>query len=140
MRRIPVSSAIRLYTAVGAGSALGAVARHACALAFATAPGAFPWTTLGVNGLGAFLIGAIAAATADGARFPASPALRQFLVAGFCGGFTTFSIFSLETIRLAQTGHTDRAALYVTLSLVVWMVAVRAGYRTVVRTGASRGR
>jgi fluoride exporter len=92
-----------LYGAVGVGSALGALARYLCTLAMVALLGpAFPWGTLAVNVLGSFLIGLYATVTEPDGRLRASPAQRQFVIAGFCGGFTTFSIFSLETLLLVE--------------------------------------
>jgi fluoride exporter len=110
-----VAASTRLYAAVAAGSALGALARFLCSLALTGLLGpAFPWGTLAVNGLGSFLIGLYATVSEPGGRLRAGPAWRHFVIAGFCGGFTTFSIFSLETLllvearRSASPAHTSR--------------------------------
>jgi fluoride exporter len=115
--------------AAGAGSALGAVARYLVSLwLLATLGPAFPWGTLAVNVLGSFLIGLAAAAFTGGGGWRGSAAARQFLVAGFCGGFTTFSIFSLEMLLFLQEGDLARAGLYLTASLVLWLAAVWSGH------------
>ena len=67
--------------------------------------------------------------TEPGGRIFASPAQRQFVLAGFCGGFTTFSIFSLETVLLVERGSFDLAMLNVGASIVSWLIAVWLGYR-----------
>jgi fluoride exporter len=113
--------------AAGAGSALGAVARYVTSLWMLAAFGpAFPWGTLSVNVLGSFLIGLFAARLAgDAGR---NQATRQFLLAGFCGGFTTFSIFSLEMLLFVMAGDWARAGAYLALSLVLWLAAVWIGF------------
>lgn len=131
---------LKIYAAVGFGSALGAVARHLCAILIGVEPGTFPWSTFAVNCAGAFLIGVIAVLTADGGRWPISPVLRAFAVAGFCGGFTTFSIFSLEALHLLEFGRADLAGLYVGASLVAWMASVWIGVRSAGLVAAKNGR
>jgi CrcB protein len=120
----------RLYAAVAAGSALGALARYLCSVAAVALLGpAFPWGTLTVNVLGSFLIGLYASLSEPDGRLLASPAQRQFVMAGFCGGFTTFSIFSLETLLLVDRQEFDLAAIYVTVSVALWLASVWIGYR-----------
>ena len=130
----------RLYLAVGLGGMLGSVARSLVSVGLLQLMGpAFPWGTLAVNVLGSFLIGLYATLTEPGGRLFASPAQRQFVLAGFCGGFTTFSIFSLETVLLFQQGALARAALYLGLSLLLWLVAVWIGYRLGLRLNRLKG-
>ena len=120
----------RLYTAVGAGGALGALARYLCSVALVALLGpAFPWGTLAVNVLGSFLIGLYASLSEPEGRLLPSPAQRQFVMAGFCGGFTTFSIFSLETLLLVERQAFDLAAIYVAASVSLWLISVWTGYR-----------
>jgi CrcB protein len=120
----------RLYAAVAAGSALGALARYLCSVAAVALLGpAFPWGTLTVNVLGSLLIGLYASLSEPDGRLLASPAQRQFVMAGFCGGFTTFSIFSLETLLLVDRQEFDLAAIYVAVSVALWLVSVWIGYR-----------
>jgi CrcB protein len=121
----------RLYVAVASGSALGALARYLCSVALLALLGPdFPWGTLTVNVLGSFLIGLYAALTEPDGRLMASPERRQFVIAGFCGGFTTFSIFSLETLLLVERRAFGLAGLYVAASVALWLVAVWIGYRS----------
>lgn len=125
-----MAAATRLYAAVAAGSALGALARFLCSLALTGLLGpAFPWGTLAVNGLGSFLIGLYATVSEPGGRLPGGPARRHFVIAGFCGGFTTFSIFSLETLLLISAQAIGMAGAYVAASLVTWLVMVWIGSR-----------
>jgi CrcB protein len=119
----------RLYAAVAAGSALGALARYLCSVAAVALLGpAFPWGTLTVNVLGSFLIGLYASLSEPDGRLLASPAQRQFVMAGFCGGFTTFSIFSLETLLLVDRQEFGPAIIYVAVSVALWLVSVWIGY------------
>lgn len=116
--------------AVGLGSALGAVARYLCSLAAVAWLGTgLPWGTLIVNVLGSFIIGLYAVLTEPHGRLAASPITRQFMLVGFCGGFTTFSIFSLETLLLIEQGAHALAGLNLLVSVVFWLLAVWAGYR-----------
>jgi len=120
--------ALRTLLAAGAGSAIGAVARYATSLWMLAAFGpGFPWGTLSVNVLGSFLIGLLAALLAGEGAPGRNHATRQFLLAGFCGGFTTFSIFSLELLLFALAGDWPRAGAYLGLSLVLWLAAVWIG-------------
>jgi CrcB protein len=116
-----------IYLAVAAGSVLGAVCRALTSVALQPLGAGFPWATLGVNVAGSFVIGFYAALIAPGGRLRAGLGQRQFVMAGFCGGFTTFSAFSLETLELARSGRLDTAGLYVGLSLFTWLVAVQLG-------------
>lgn len=125
-----MAAGTRLYAAVAAGSALGALARFLCSLALSSLLGpAFPWGTLGVNGLGSFLIGLYATVSGPGGRLPAGPTARGFVIAGFCGGFTTFSIFSLETLLLLEAPAIGLAGAYVAASLVTWLILAWLGCR-----------
>lgn len=122
--------AVPLYTAVAAGSAAGALARYLLSEGLITVLGtAFPWGTLAANVLGSFLMGLYAALTRPGGRVAASLLSRQLVLAGFCGGFTTFSIFSLETLMLLEVGAYGPAVAYLGSSLVLWLAAVWAGWK-----------
>lgn len=125
-----MSAQRRLYLAIGMGGMLGSVARSlvSIGLLHLLGPG-FAWGTLAVNFAGSFLIGLYATLTEPGGRIFASPAQRQFVLAGFCGGFTTFSIFSFETVLLVEQGAFDLAALNLGASLLLWLLAVWFGYR-----------
>jgi fluoride exporter len=130
----------RLLLAVALGGALGSVARFLVAIGLVQLLGpGFAWGTLAVNVLGSFLIGLYATLTEPGGRLLASPAARQFVLAGFCGGFTTFSIFSLETLLLVEAGRLALAGLTVGLSVVFWLLAVWMGYRLGVRLNRLQG-
>jgi CrcB protein len=117
------------------------VARFLCSLWLLALLGpAFPWGTLAVNGLGSFLIGLYATASGPGGRWRASPAQRQFMIPGFCAGFTTFSIFSLETLLLAELRTPGLAVLYVVASLAIWLGTVWLGNRLAIVLNAETAR
>jgi fluoride exporter len=128
---VAVTAQQRLYLAVGLGGMLGSVARVLVSLGLLhlLGPG-FAWGTLAANVAGSFLIGLYAALTEPGGRVCASPAQRQFVLAGFCGGFTTFSVFSLETVLLLDRGAMGLAAANFGASVVLWLLAVWIGDRT----------
>ena len=94
------------YFWIGLGSALGGMARYWCSGAAARMLGeTFPWGTLFVNILGSFIIGLFAALTGPDGRMFADTHTRQFVMIGLCGGYTTFSSFSLQTLALMQDGE-----------------------------------
>lgn len=119
--------------AVAAGGAVGSAARYLVGMAAASwAPGALPWGTLLVNLLGCFAIGALSTA-GDRWQWAAHPAL----VAGLLGGFTTFSAFGLETVRLTTQSQHGWALANVALHVILGLTAVWAGMgcvRAVVET------
>lgn len=121
--------AVPTILAVAAGSAIGALARFSLSLLAldATAAG-LPWPTLTANIVGSFLIGWIGAACAPQGRFKISEPAYQFLVTGFCGGFTTFSLFSLELYVFLEQGALSTAAFYGVISIASWLLAVAGGY------------
>ena len=121
-----------LYTVVAAGSVIGSVLRWLVGLAL-------PWGTLFVNLTGSFAIGFFAGMTAPGGRWFVGPRLRQFFMTGVCGGYTTFSMFSLETLRMLQQGKLVTAALYVALSLIAWLGAVWTGDALAMRLNRLKG-
>ena len=90
------------YLWVAIGGALGSVARFALdGLITARWGETFPWGTLTINITGSFLIGVFAAFSDPDGRVLVAPGVRQFLMIGICGGYTTFSSFSLRTLRFA---------------------------------------
>ena len=115
--------------AVGAGGFVGAVFRYLVGFIPQLQRGAFPLHTLLINIVGAILIGAVAekAGTASGMN----PTLLLFLKVGVCGGFTTFSTFSLEGVGLLESGRTGLFFLYALLSVALCLVGVLLG-RTLV--------
>lgn len=128
-----------LYLAVALGSALGGTARWLVSTALHGWLGAgFPWGTLFVNVTGSLLIGFYAALVAPEGRLLASPGQRHFVMTGFCGGFTTFSIFGYESVSLAQAGQFGSAGLNVLVSASAWLLAAWAGYVLGARTNRLR--
>ena len=115
-----------LYAWVALGSILGGLARYFVSLALATGAG-FPWATLFINVTGSLIIGFYAALTGPDGRVLARPEHRQFIMTGFCGGYTTFSTFSLETFRLFHAGAKYTALAYVGASVIGWLTAVWLG-------------
>ena len=111
--------------AVATGGALGSVARYLVGFYFGRTFGTeFPWGTLFINISGSFLIGAFAESFA--LRWNADLATRVFLITGICGGYTTFSAFSLETATLINRGAIAAAASYVVSSVVLSIGALYA--------------
>jgi CrcB protein len=114
--------------AVGIGSVIGGTARWLMSeLLDARFMTGLPWATLFVNVTGSLLIGFYAALSGPDGRVFAGPVQRQFVMTGICGGYTTFSIFSLETIRLIEAGQLQIAGINVGISLVGWLLAVWCG-------------
>ncbi|TVR95887.1 MAG: fluoride efflux transporter CrcB [Rhodospirillales bacterium] len=130
----------RLFLAVALGASLGSVARYLVSVAMLDLLGpGFAWGTLTVNVLGSLLIGLYATLTEPDGRLMASPATRHFVLTGFCGGFTTFSIFSLETLLLVERGDHLLAGLNIGISAGLWLVAVWVGYRVGVHLNRLKG-
>lgn len=115
-----------LILAVAAGSAAGGALRYAIghAMTWRTAAG-IPLATLLVNVAGSLLLGLLLRWFEDAGSV--SPAMRLALTTGLCGGFTTFSTFSLETVRLAAGGSAGRALAYVLLSVTLCLAATWVG-------------
>lgn len=103
--------------AVGAGGFFGSVARYLL--------GMIPVPTIAVNVIGSFLIGMISAYALKDAQF--DPLLLLFLKVGICGGFTTFSTFSLESVELMKNGAYIPAVFYMTFSVIICIVATMLG-------------
>ena len=122
------------YISVALGSIVGGVARYLVSVLFVSQFGSgFPWSTLFVNVTGSFTIGFYAALTGPDGRLFVSPRQRQFVMVGICGGYTTFSAFSLETLRLVQSGNVRAACLNLSISIVSWMAAVWLGHALATR-------
>ena len=117
-----------LYLLIAAGSALGGVTRFwLSGVIDGRTGGTFPWGTLAVNVTGSFLIGYYATLAGTGGRF-GRPEVRQFFMTGFCGGYTTFSAFSLQTMALAREGEWLKAGANVLISVALNLAAVAAGH------------
>jgi fluoride exporter len=116
-----------LYACVAAGGMLGSIARYLVALLVPLLSG-FPLPTLIVNVTGSFIIGFYSTLTGPDGRWFASTRQRQFVMTGICGGYTTFSAFSLDTFRLLHGGMTATAFLNIGVSVVTWLLAVWLGH------------
>jgi CrcB protein len=117
------------YLLIALGSALGGMGRYACSSLLAHAVGeTFPWGTLVVNVVGCLVIGLFTALTGPDGRVLISPDARLFVTVGVCGGYTTFSSFSLQTLSLMRSGEFGAAGLNVGLSLGLCMLTVWAGF------------
>ena len=111
------------------GSALGGVARYwLSGLAAQHIGETFPVGTLIVNVTGSFVIGFFAALTGPDGRVFVGTDARQFVMTGICGGYTTFSSFSLQTLNLARDGEMVLAGTNAALSLILCLVAVWLGH------------
>ena len=122
------------YFWIAIGGAIGSMGRYGVSRVFAFWFGeTFPWGTLVVNVTGSFLIGLLAGLGSDtDSRFMIAPDMRQFLLVGLCGGYTTFSSFSLQTLALIREGDMMEAGSNVVMSVVfclvfVWLGAILAG-------------
>ena len=140
-KRWAIPETAKLYLAVSAGAVIGSVLRalaSMAALAWLGHPG-FPWGTLFVNSVGSFVIGFYATLTGPGGRVFAGSRQRQFVMTGICGGFTTFSAFSLETFTLLQRGNWPIAGLNIGVSVAAWLVSAWLGHMLATRLNRLRG-
>jgi CrcB protein len=116
--------------AVAAGGALGSVARYLVGVGSGKLFGTdFPWGTLIINVTGSFLIGSFVGLFA--AKWDLSQAMRIFLTVGICGGFTTFSTFSLDSYYLIERGQTLASFAYIMASVALSVGALIAALRLV---------
>ena len=122
-----------LYAWVSAGSIGGGLTRYLVGLALDTGPG-FPWATLFINATGSLIIGFYATLSGPDGRVLARPEHRQFVMTGFCGGYTTFSTFSLEAFRLFHGGMKYAALAYIAASVLCWLAAAWLGHAVAGRT------
>lgn len=113
---------------VALGGALGSVARYWVAVWALPISRQLPWGTIGINVLGSFIIGFFGTLTLGSGRYPAPEGVRLFVMVGFCGGFTTFSSFSLQTLDLLRADAWGRALANVGASVLLCLAAVAAGH------------
>jgi fluoride exporter len=114
----------RELTAIFAGGFVGAVARAGLAEAIPAEPGEWPWATLIVNLVGAFLLGYFTTRLQE--RLPLSSYRRPLLGTGFCGGLTTFSTMQVELLQMLDSDDVALAAGYALVSVIAGFLAVAA--------------
>jgi CrcB protein len=125
---------LQLIAAVALGGAIGSVARYLVGIGSGRLFGmAFPWGTLIINVTGSFLIGTFIALFAT--RWDLSQAARVFLTVGICGGYTTFSTFSLDAFYLMERGELLSSAAYMIASVVMSVAALFAAIHLVRTVG-----
>jgi len=117
-----------IYLLIALGGAVGSLLRYSLGgLVQRTSDSGFPIGTMFVNVSGCFIIGIL---VRQFMNMQLTPELRALLIVGFCGGFTTFSTFSAETLGLIEGGEYARATTYVVLSVGLCLVATLAGMTT----------
>lgn len=125
MRRGIFGVPASLVAAVAAGGALGATARYALSHAVGTPSSGFPWATFAVNVSGSLLLGLLLTLVAE--RWAPTRLLRPLAGTGFCGAYTTWSTFMVDTELLVKNGHVTVAAIYLAASVLAGLAAVYAG-------------
>jgi fluoride exporter len=123
-----------IYLWVAIGSAIGGVLRYAISRAMEPVSQGLPWGTIIVNISGCFVIGFFGTLTLQGTRYAVPETTRIFVMVGICGGFTTFSSFSLQTFNLLRSGDWLRVLANVLVSVVVCLLAVAAGHHLAERS------
>ena len=122
------------------GGGLGSIARFAGSGYVARRFGeTFPWGTLLVNVTGSFSIGFFATLTDTEGRWLVAPSARQFVMIGVCGGYTTFSSFSLQTLSLARDGEWFKAGANAVLSFALCLIAVWLGHLLAANFNSTKG-
>jgi CrcB protein len=141
IRRLPrLGDTVTLYAAVALGSVIGSLLRALASVAGIVLFGAsLPVATLFVNVVGSFVIGFYSTLTGPDGRVFAGPRHRHFVMTGICGGFTTFSMFSLETLHLARAGQMYAAGANVGISVLTWLAAVWLGHAVALRLNRLKG-
>jgi fluoride exporter len=118
-----------MYLWVALGSAIGGVLRYTLARMMEPVSRGIPWGTVLINIAGCFIIGYFGTLTLATGRYAVPEYIRIFVMVGICGGFTTFSSFSLQTFDLLRSGHWGRALANVAVSVIVCLIAVGVGHR-----------
>jgi fluoride exporter len=117
------------YLWIAIGGALGSMARYGCSSVAAQWVGeTFPWGTMFINILGSLIIGFFATLTGPDGRVLVAPDIRQFVLVGICGGYTTFSSFSLKTLNLVRDGDVLAAGGNIVGSVALCLIAVWLGH------------
>jgi len=113
---------------IGLGGALGSIARYWIAVWALPISRQLPVGTILINVLGSFAIGFFGTFTLENGRYPVPEPARLFFMVGVCGGFTTFSSFSLQSFDLMRNGATGRALVNMALSVLLCLGAVALGH------------
>ena len=129
-----------IYLWIMVGSALGGAARFWLSGLVAHHFGeTFPWGTLIINITGSFVIGFFATLTGPDGRLLVASEIRQFVMIGICGGYTTFSSFSLQTLNLVRDGEMMQASANILMSVLFCLAAVWIGYAAAAHMNQLRG-
>lgn len=123
-----MSTSFMSCVVIAAGGALGSLARYLLSLWALPLDPVLPWGTIITNVLGCTVIGFVGTFTLASGRYPIPENARLFLMVGFCGGFTTFSAFSLQTLELLRAGAITRAFINVAASVILCVAAVGIGH------------
>ena len=118
------------FLLVGLGGGIGSMIRYGSNVAIGNKP--FPLATLLINIVGSLLIGAVIGLSIKNETF--SNNWKLFLATGICGGFTTFSAFSLENMGLLQSGRIGIALTYIIISVVAAVIASFLGYQLIIKS------
>ena len=110
------------------GGAFGTLARYLIGVAAVPISQDLPWGTIIINIAGSFIIGFFGTMTVAHGRFPAPETVRLFVMVGICGGFTTFSSFSLQTLDLLRAGAPFRAGVNIVASVMLCVLATAVGH------------
>jgi len=116
------------YLWVTIGSAIGGLLRYVLTRLTLNLSAGFPYGTILINVLGSFVIGYFGTLTLQSGKYAVSENLRIIVMIGLCGGFTTFSSFSLQTFDLLRNGCIVRAAINIIVSVVLCICAVALGH------------
>ena len=116
------------YLWVATGSALGGLLRYVITRWTMNLSANFPFGTVLINVVGSFVIGYFGTLTLQSGKYPASDNTRLFVMVGICGGFTTFSSFSLQTFDLLRTGAWGKAIANAVFSVLLCVGAVAVGH------------
>lgn len=113
---------------VALGGALGSISRFWLGIGMAHLSKNLPWGTIAINIAGSFIIAFFGALTIMDGKYPASENVRLFVMIGVCGGFTTFSSFSLQSFEFFRHGDFSRAFINIALSVVLCLAATALGF------------
>jgi fluoride exporter len=116
---------LKNFLLVGFGSSIGSMLRYLISLIFKSKD--FPYQTIFVNVVGSFVIGIVFAVAAK--QTQSSEQIKLFFATGICGGFTTFSAFSIENMQLIKSGNYFVSLTYIVATIIICLVATFEGYK-----------